>query len=165
LGCGASGIVVVVWGVALGDGCCCVSEASGYVVTGCSGACDGFTVVPWFVVPWLPGCGWLCPADGCCVAGCVCAGCVFVGCVLMGCCGCWEEVSGGCCAVDGLLCCAINCGAEHTAATSNVLRMLMIRCCTVIKNPRGTFCFCDLCFCDLYLVFTYLVLTGPALPA
>ena len=45
-GCGPSGIVVVVCGAALGDGCCCVSEASGYVVTGFSGACDGFTVVP-----------------------------------------------------------------------------------------------------------------------
>jgi hypothetical protein len=47
LGCGASGIVVVCAGAALCDGCCCGwSEASGYVVTGFSGACDGFTVVP-----------------------------------------------------------------------------------------------------------------------
>jgi len=70
LGCGDSGIVVVVCGAALGAGCCCcVSEASGYVVTGCSGACDGFNVVPWFVVPWfvvpgLAGCDWFCPAGG-----------------------------------------------------------------------------------------------------
>src|ERR1041385_4402998 len=48
------------------------------------------------------------------------------------CCGCCE-VSGGCWAVDGLLCCALN-----WAATSSVLRMLMIRCCTVIK-PLGNF--------------------------
>ena len=50
LGFGPSGIVVVVCGaagVAFDDGCCCGwSEASGYVVTGFSGACDGLIVVP-----------------------------------------------------------------------------------------------------------------------
>src|SRR6476620_1589239 len=46
LGCGPSGIVVVC-GAAFADGCCCDwSAASGYVVTGASGACDGFTLVP-----------------------------------------------------------------------------------------------------------------------
>ena len=47
LGFGPSGTVVVCAGAAFGDGwSCCAPEASGYVVTGCSGACDGFTLVP-----------------------------------------------------------------------------------------------------------------------
>src|SRR5258707_14893308 len=47
LGCGPSGTVVCAAGAVLGDCCSCwAPDASGYVVTGCSGACDGFTLVP-----------------------------------------------------------------------------------------------------------------------
>src|SRR6185503_13508028 len=54
LGFGPSGTVVVCAGAAFGDGwSCCVPEASGYVVTGCSGACEGFTLVPGDVGCWF----------------------------------------------------------------------------------------------------------------
>src|ERR1051325_9831931 len=143
LGFGPSGIVVVC-GAASGAGCCCcVSEASGYVVTGASGAWDGFKLVPGDA-GCCCGC-WFAGAEGrvFCVgaaagAGVVSgawAGCVLVcpGCVVAGCCGCWL-VSGGCCAVEGFVCCACSKGAEHRPAINKVLRILVIRYCTVIKT-------------------------------
>src|SRR5882724_10916674 len=57
LGCGASGTVVCAAGAVLGDCCSCwAPDASGYVVTGCSGACEGFTLVPGFAGCRLAGC-------------------------------------------------------------------------------------------------------------
>src|SRR3981081_283982 len=78
----------------------------------------------------------------CAGAADVFAGCVWpagAGCVLAGCCDdC--DVSGGCCAGEGLVCCARSSGAEHKPAISKVLRILEIRCCTVIKTS-GNFWF------------------------
>src|SRR5579864_5372390 len=161
LGFGASGTVVVVCGSALGDvWSCCAPEASGYVVTGASGACDGFTLVP--------GDAGCCCCGGCCcgwfwfagATGCVfCAGavagaavvCVVPGCAwsvvaggiaCAGCVGCWL-VSGACCGVAVFVCCARSNGAEHSPASNRVLRILVIRYCTVIKTS-GNFGFLNL---------------------
>src|SRR6478672_8356836 len=64
-----------------------------------------------------------CSAPGLLQERALCAGCV----------GCWL-VSVACCGVAGFVCCARSNGAEQSPAINKVLRILVIRYCTVIKT-------------------------------
>src|SRR5262249_12860570 len=51
-GCGPWGRLLCCGAVFTSGSSCSVPDASGYVVTGCRGACDGLIVVPLGVVVW-----------------------------------------------------------------------------------------------------------------
>src|SRR5262249_39601889 len=109
LGCGALGVVRPACpGVAPGCVCWSAPEASGEVVTGCSGAVAGFTVVP------LAGilAGWLCdcPDSGVCEPA---AGGAVV---------CWEPAGAG-----GVLAVwAHACWASNALITNKALTILVV---------------------------------------